>query len=182
MSVFEIPDHHGAAQIAVGRLDRQPKRARIGLVHGKAAAPANRREAVRRREFFEEQARHGLGLVGADGETKPRRPEPIERRERAGKEAAFVGDMRLIVNEKVANQRIRARQIERRALAGEAALDQRPRAGPDERPRGLESERRQPLAQQQDVERADEIMRGVGQRAVEIENQNWGADRHGVRA
>ena len=93
-----IPDHHRAPRVAVRRLDRQPQRARIGLVHGKAAAAANRRESVRRRELLQQQPRQSFRLVGADGEAKAGRLEPIERRERAGEQPAFVGDVRLVIN------------------------------------------------------------------------------------
>ena len=62
------------------------------------------------------------------------------------------------------------------------ALQQRLDAGADHRARLVVRHRRDAWLRQNDVERVDEIGRGVDQRAVEIEDQNGGGHGGHLRA
>ena len=80
--------------------------------------------------------------------------------------------MRLVMREKLGDERVGALLVRRRAGGREAALDQRPRSGSDEDARVPRRLRRQALAGEKHVKRSDQIGRRVGQRAVEVENEN----------
>ena len=64
----------------------------------------------------------------------------------------------------------------RAALGHQRPLDHAPRAAADELAGGLVRHRRQALAAQDQVERLDEVGRGVDQRAVKVEDDG----QHGV--
>ena len=79
--------------------------------------------------------------------------------------------MGLVMLEEIVEQLVEPRFARIDAIGLEAALHQRLRAGADHRARVLEGDRGEPFADQQRVERRDEVDGGVGERAVEVEHQ-----------
>ena len=119
-----------------------------------------------------------LELVGADGEGPSRRLEPVERGFGAGKGAALVGNMRLVTGKKREEHLLEPRRRDAAPGSRDPAFDQGARAGTEHGPRRLERQWRDPLLGEDIIQRADEIARGVDQRAVEIEDEKRGRGIH----
>src|SRR6185437_11299384 len=77
-------------------------------------------------------------------------------------------------------RRIKPVDVGRRAgpsFGGERPLDHAPSTATDQIARGVERHRRKPLPRESEVERVDEVRRGVDQGAVEIEDDGEHTDR-----
>ena len=112
-----------------------------------------------------------LDLVGADGLAPAGARDRVERRRDAGIEPRVLGDMGVVMGEEVAEQRLERHR--RRASGPTAAkprsISARPPAPSSGRGVG-DRQGREALADQDEVQRPHQVGRGVGERAVEIED------------
>ena len=79
-----------------------------------------------------------------------------------------------VIVDEILGQAVDVFDAHRAAFELEAALDQLARAGADHVARRLQRHRRQALAVEHEIERGDQVGRGVDQRAVEIEDNGAG--------
>ena len=92
----------------------------------------------------------------------------------------MIGDMGAVIGKIVGEQTLDLLRIERSARCGEAAHDQRPRAGPEQRAGAFDGQGRKALSSQQVIEGGDQILGRVGERAVEIIDN--GRSEHRIRS
>ena len=169
-----IADHDGAGADAARRGDRPDERLRIGLADPERVLAADEGEAVGDAELRHQQPGRGLHLVGADRLPPAGAREGGERRRDAGIQPRLVGDMGVVVGEEIAEQRLERHRREFPAGGGEAALDQRAAAGAEQGPGVGDRQGREALADQHEVQRAHQVARRVGERAVEIVDDGRG--------
>ena len=109
-----IADHDRVVEPAAGLGDRLDQRRRIGLGDPEGVLAADEAESAGDAERAQQQMRGALELVGADREPEPRRRGAVERRLDAGKQMALVGDMGVVMNEKLLEQALQPVGRERR--------------------------------------------------------------------
>jgi hypothetical protein len=97
-----VTDHQGAGGIASGKSDRLGEVARIGLRHGKCVAAGDCPEIAAEAKRPEQSTGEIFALVGADREPRARRLEGFERGYGAGVGAALLGDIGLVMDQKLA--------------------------------------------------------------------------------
>ena len=110
--------------------------------------------------FSKQKPRHPLRLVGADGERPACRGEAVEEGERAREEARADADIRLVVDEEVAVDRVERRLADGHALPLQRVFDQiRARRGRCRRGGSGRSRPRMPWRGSTDVERREQVRR-----------------------
>ena len=102
-----------------------------------------------------------------------RRLEPVERLDHPGEEEALVGDMRLVMGEKIPEQLLQTGRRERNLLRREAALDQRLGARAQHEAGLRQVDRRDIFAREDEIQRSDQVAGGFGKRAVKVEDQKF---------
>ncbi len=90
--------------------------------------------------------------------------------------ARAVGDMFSVVGDKASVEPVHGGGPKIAPLGGECLLDHAPRAAADHRTSLVVGHRRQFVLGQGEVERIDQVWRGIDQRAVEIEDDS----QHGL--
>ncbi|MGY4478447.1 hypothetical protein ACVILL_005861 [Bradyrhizobium sp. USDA 3364] len=112
--------------------------------------------------------------------------KPVERGLQPVERARAVGDMLGVIVDEILGQAVEVSDADRAAIHLEPALEQLARAGADHVACRRQRHRLQTLAVEHVIERADQIRRGVHQRAVEIEyndgGREGGHDAFGYRA
>ena len=156
--------------VAAGGADRLDERLRVGLADAERVLAADEGEAVEDAELVEQQLGRMLHLVGADGEAPAGGGAAVEAGDDAGKQRRPVGDVGVVMGEKVDEQALERRRVDLAARLGEAALDQRAAAGAEQSARRGDRQGRDALSRQHEVQRPHQVGRGVGERAVEVEN------------
>ena len=146
-SVFESPTITVVEPPPAAR-DRLDERLRIGLANSERVLAADEGEAVEDAELAEQQLGRMLHLVGADGEAPAGGGAAVEAGDDAGKQRRAVGDVGVVMGEKVDEQALERRRVDLAAQFGEATLDQRPAAGAEQATRRGDRQGRDALSGQ----------------------------------
>ncbi len=119
-------------------------------------------------------------LVGADGQARAVRAQPIERlgHTRIGK--ALLGDAAAIDLDEAGDHGVQRLVVQMPAGGGEGALDQGAHAIADHPLAILEGDRVHPVAGQHRVDRAHEVLGRVHQGAVQIEGDHRALQTHAL--
>ena len=86
-----------------------------------------------------------------------------------------------VIVDEIAGQPVDVFDAHRAAFQLEPALDQLAGAGADHVARRLQRHGRQAFAAEHEIERGDQVGRGIDQRAVEIEDDDAGRGSCGIR-
>ena len=165
-----IADHDGARYVAAGAPDGQPQDFRIGFLHAESILAANGREIVAELERIEELNRQPFELVGADRKPAALGGEPLKDGLEMRERARAIGNVRAVMGDKSAEHAVELGGRHVAALGDQGPLDHAARAAADHPPRIVVSHRRQAFIGQHEIERRNQIRRGIDQRAVEIED------------
>ena len=104
---------------------------------------------------------------------QPARAKACKRILDAGIKPAANDNMGVVMLKKIGEQRLERLRVDALARSGETALDERPRAGPDQRAGVFDRQRRKSFSRQQPIERGHQVLGRVGERAVEIIDDGW---------
>jgi bifunctional UDP-N-acetylglucosamine pyrophosphorylase/glucosamine-1-phosphate N-acetyltransferase len=166
-----IADHHRAGADPAGAEHGFRQMPGIGLAHRQRIGAEDGVEAVGEAEFGEQAVGEPLRLVGADPEPPAAGGEEIERRLHTGIEAGMVGNRFAIVTKQIGIEPVDERLVGVKAGAREAETEHRPPArqrgggiGPGLEPRG-DARRGESR-----IRGGDQVGRGIGEGAVEIED------------
>ena len=166
-----VPDHDGAADVAAGLQHGAPQHLGVRLLHPEGVLAADRFKARGHPQCIEQQARQAFELVGADREAAAFGGEPVERALQARKRPRAVGDVGGVVLDEIGEHPVELGGRERAAARAIRPSSIMRRAPPPIMLRAcVVRQRRQALAREHDVQRVDQIGRGVDQGAVEIED------------
>ena len=176
MSVPESPTMTARVGNAAGRRDGAPQDLRVGLLDAERVLAADRRKAP-----ASGRARRAAGATAARAcwcrpRTGSRRPsQPVERLIEAGERPRAVGDVRGVVCDEIGEHAVDRRCARRCRPSSRRPLSIIRRAPPPIMLRACAySIGGRPFAREHDVERVDQIGRGVDQGAVEVEDDGQG--------
>jgi hypothetical protein len=165
-----ITDHDGALQFAAGVPDSQPQHLRIRLLYAERFLATDRREITAEIQSIEQAARKPFQLVGANREPASFVGKPLESAFEVRKRARAVGNMRAVMVDEDPKHAIKLGARHVSALGDQGAFDHSARAAANHSPRIVVGNRRQAFAGEDDIERRNQIGRGIDQCAVEIED------------
>ena len=182
MSVPESPTMIARSLDAARSGDGLEQRLRVRLADAERVLAADEGESVGDAEFFDQELGQALDLVGADRLPPAGARERRERLVDAWIKPGAIDDMGVVIAQD--NRRTSASiscGSRDPARSGEAALDQRPRAGPEQRAGAFDGQGRKAFSPQQPIERGDQVLGRVGERAVEIIDDGWSEHRDQVQ-
>ena len=156
--------------VAAGAADRQPQHLRIRLLYAERALAADRCEIAAEIQSTEQAPRKPFQFVGANGEPESFAGEPLEHALKVRERARAVGDMRAVMVDEDPKHAIELGARHVSALGDESPLDHATRTAADHSPRSIVANRRQAFCGEDEIERRNQIGRGIDQRAVEIED------------
>ena len=145
-----------------------------GLETPNVSAPQIAENRRAQAELVEQPLRQPFQLVGAHREAIALRRELIEGGFQPLERPRGVGDVGGVIVDEILRQAVDVADAHRAAFQLEPALDQLAGAGADHVARRFQRHRRQAFAVEHEIERGDQVGRGVDQRAVEIEDNSAG--------
>jgi hypothetical protein len=156
-----IADHNRARNFAAGAADGQPKYLRIRLLHAERVPATDRCEIAAEIQNIEQTPRKPFKLVGANCEAATFAGELLEHVFEVRKRARAVGNMRAIVVDEDPKHTIElgARYVS--AFGDQSSLDHVARAAADHAPRIIIGNRRQAFAGEDEIERRNQVGRGI---------------------
>ena len=165
-----VADHDRPVAHPAGGRDRAEQGLRIGLADAERVLAADEREPFRHAQLLHQELRRAFHLVGADGLTPAGSRKRCQRRVDAGIEPRALADVAIVMSEKVAEQRLELQGRKLPAGRSEAARDEGAAARAKHRAGVFDRQRRKAFVCQDGVQRAHQVARGVGERAVEVVN------------
>lgn len=170
-----IADHDGTLALALGRGNAFQHMLGIGLAARGRVGPDDGRKSVRHAQRIQQFRGKIRALVGADREDGPALAQGVQSRLGARKRPAEFGDASAIMGNEALCQGIELGHGKFPANQRGPALQKRARAMPHEMAQSRRCRQSQAFFVQDGVQGADQIGRGIDQRAIEIEDDGRAA-------